>query len=145
MHKILIHTEEITANGSKLQLQIKLPETIEKVTGVFAGITRLPGVAGPADPADINAGSLWLRIPELRDVFYADRVQELNHLLPEEAIQELMGQAMQPEWWFSGTRYTFFDVTVPVEDTLIEGFYEDESSFATVHYRLNIYLNLYLK
>jgi len=145
MKKIIVYTEEIKKKGTKLQFQIKLPETVTQVRGILATITRVPDAAqSPINPLDINTGSLWLRIAENRDVFFADIPEQSNHINVDLIGLEKVGQSMLAEWWFSGTEQKFFDITVPVEDLLIEGYYADESRFAAVNYKLRIYLELYL-
>lgn len=144
MKKIIIHIEEIKSRSEKIQFQIKLPVTSNCVTGVLATVSpnteHIP-VEGE-DPRIENIGSLWLRIPECRDVFFADQVREFNHLQKEFHGITFPILTTQPEWWFSGWKRDFFSINVPIEDTVLEGYYIDETPPAPVSYLLKIYIEL---
>jgi len=156
--KIIIHTEEIKKVGAKVQFQIKLPSTIKQVKGVLitanpnviGGVTKRKEEVPPNEnppvtiPTESERGWVWLRIPEKRDVFFADIVRFENHQRPtlHGIVQE--GISSRSEKWFSGSKREFFKVSVPIEDTLIEGFYVDRSKDRTVDYKVKIYLELEL-
>jgi len=145
MRKIIIHIEEIKSYSEKIQFQIKLPVTACQVTGVLVTVnpnTEFIRVEG--DPRIENTGSLWLRISENRDVFFADDVKESNHQESEFHNVLQQGIASEPDWWFSGQKREFFSITVPIEDAVIEGFYIDETPLTEVNYLLKIYLELEL-
>lgn len=131
MRKIIIHIEEINARSEKIQFQIKLPVTAHCVTGILATVNPnsegIP-VEGEEDPHVKNTGALWLRIPEHRDVFFADDVKENNHV--------------QRGWWFTSWKHNFLSINVPIEDTIIEGFYVDETPPSIISYLLKIYIEL---
>lgn len=148
MKKVILHIEEIKDTGTKLQFQVKLPVTTKCITGVLATVTpnTEPSGAEGEDPRNENAGSLWLRVPEERDVFFADDVKEYNHIQQEfHGIAEPI-LTLQPDWWFSGWKREFFSITAPIEDTVVEGFYIDETKQTAIStstsYLLRIYLEL---
>ncbi len=145
MLKILLHKEPITKQGAKHQFQVKLPETAIEVCGVLVTLnprqeTVLPmGQEGIAIP---ERGSLWLRIPESRDVFYATIEGFPRHYHPDFYQIPEPGITGLTDWWFRGRRREFFAVSVPVEDTLIEGYYIDHATEAQTDYDLRVYLKL---
>lgn len=158
MRKIIIHTEEIKKRGAKQQFQIKLPSTTNMVVGILitanpvGNIGRFPQ-EGEERPIPIpirretERGWIWMRIPENRDVFYANTLQFPDHLKQDNQGTDGIDQEgldHQPEWWFSGTKREFFEVTVPIEDTIIEGFYVDRSAESNVDYEVKVYLELEL-
>lgn len=155
MRKVIIHTVDVTKQGAKIQTQIKLPKTVKRVKRIKAtslGVNSLtitpypsdPGISAPLYVPTIGqAGWLWLRIPEKRDVFYADTIHHAPLTNPTYEISDA-GIDANPTWWFSGTEKAFFRVDVPIEDTLIECYYEDRSTFGPVNYKVNIYLELEL-
>lgn len=144
MKKIIIHSEEILSLAEKIQFQIKLPLTANCVTGLLATVS--PNVEGiPVEGTRFrpeNKGSLWLRIPENRDVFFADDVKEYNHLQKEFHGVILPILTARPEWWLSGWKRDFFSIHVPIQDTIIEGYYVDETAPSVISYVLKIYLEL---
>ncbi len=134
MSKIILHQILIGKSDTKRSFQIRLPNGICKVEGILVSCT--------IGTIDQLAGSLWLRIPEQRDVFY----NELVHTNPHE--QKSMDWktdsilSLQPEKWFSATKQKFFKIDVPIENTIIEGFYKDESQQDFIKYQVSIYLQL---
>lgn len=144
MKKVIIHIEEIKSRQAKIQFQVKLPVTCKCITGLLATISpnteHIP-VEGE-DPRVENAGSLWLRIPECRDVFYAEDVKEYNHLQKEFHTITQPILTTQPQWWFSGWKRDFFTTHVAIEETILEGYYVDETPPAVVSYLLRIYIEL---
>ena len=150
MKKIIIHIEEIKKQGAKVQFQIKLPSTAKKVYGILITTNPYSDNAIPPDGEDnppneggtSEVGWLTLRIPEKRDVFYAEAIRPSSSYENDFHSIKKQGLAQEFEWWFKGTKREFFKVTVPIEDTIIEGFYEDRSTVSTVDYQLKIYLEL---
>lgn len=143
MKKILIHTEDIKKQGAKVQFQIKLPKATKEVTGIL--ITATPTEIRKEDrPSPIHySGWINLRIPDKRDVFYSELVSFSNHI--EELKINLprigLGIGDQNKWWFNGTKREFFKIRVPIENTLIEGYYEDHSTKEIQTYTLRVYLS----
>lgn len=150
MKKIILHSEPITKKGAKLQFQIKLPNTIKAVTGIAITASKTGKVRGSKDgkpPFTEYAGWLQLQIPEKRDAFYSDLVRFSTHkkqplgTLP----QQELGLSVQNAWWFSGTQHRFFNITIPVERTIIEGYFEDHALNGGQQYTLIIYLETSIK
>lgn len=151
MKKITIHTEEIKKQGSKLQFQIKLPSTTKVVKGILITAelldnpNRSSSQLGSSSSTNLMKpviGWTWLRIPEKRDVFYAEKVRFSNHLINDFHGVPQIGFSGKPHWWIGGTKRSFFNVTVPMKDTMIEGFYVDRSDTDFTEYKVNIYLEL---
>ncbi|GAB5417612.1 MAG: hypothetical protein Crog4KO_25970 [Crocinitomicaceae bacterium] len=142
----LIHTELVKKRNGKLQLQIKLPNTIEKITGVLAVIDTKNTfrIVPPDDGYQRFKGSLWLRIPEKRDVFYAADVIEYHGQVSSLFRKPQFGFIHSRSSWISGRIPELFSVNVPVETTVIEGYYEDESNDQMNGYTLKIYLQTQL-
>lgn len=144
IQKFLVFKEEIRKKGAKKQFQIKLPRTARKVIGLLITANRVGGSI-EGEPRDSKyAGWLRLRLPEKRDVFFADLVPFNN------AIEELLsrmsrlgiGIADQNEWWFGGTKREFLKVDIPIEDSIIEGYFEDHSLNNGQFYDVKVYLQL---
>lgn len=155
MNKILIHSERIKKVGAKIQFQITLPSTECLVEGIIvtvnpngkARIVPPPPIPSPKpnkvitkNLIDPQTGWLWLRIPENRDVFYSKIVKYENHQQPTLDTVQTIGINGNQEWWFKGTKREFFKINVPVNDTIIQGFYVDRSKARSVDYTLKVYL-----
>ncbi len=151
MKRYLIHIENIVKQNQKVVFQIKLPSTITQVVGIM--ITANPNLVrtipndgednpNPGAAIEGQSGFLQLRIPEKRDAFYAEYVngsaaeKDLNNNIKKQGLGE------QNKWWFDGRKRDFFKIGVPIEDTIIDGFYEDLSSSNQVDYKLKIYLEI---
>ena len=157
MKRHLIHTIEVKKPGAKLQFQIKLPRTVNKITGIQLAIAPKidpnQGTTNPPHEGEIppneqpiirepERGSLRLRIPERRDVFYSENVHFPSHALNGYWDFNEPGLVKMNEWWFSGMRQKYYTVDVPIRDTMIEGYYEDHSTDSEVDYVLKIYFKL---
>ena len=154
MKRHLIHIEEVKKVGAKLQFQVKLPRTIRKIAGIM--VTAIPrieiGIPSPPNegedipPSSIvgesERGWLRLRIPANRDVFYAESVFYPSHAINGYWDFNEPGITSRTEVWFNGKKQEYFKVDVPLEDTIVEGFYEDRSSDPKVNYQLKVYLKV---
>lgn len=142
MRGYLIHSEEIVRRNGKIQLQIKLPDTIHKITGVLAVIDTKNTFRNMIPRNGINPfqGSIWLRIPEKRDVFYAADVKEYHGEVSPFFRKPEFGFIHSKQSWISGQRPDLFTVDVPLNRTIIEGYYQDESNDQMKGYTLRIYL-----
>lgn len=145
MKKILIHSENIKKKGAKLQFQIKLPSTAKEVTGLLITATRRTELKREQPNLSKDfCGWIRLRTPDKRDVFYAELVSYSNHI--EQQLGQLpqlgLGLADTDGWWFNGTKREFFKIRVPVENTIIEGYYEDHSKQDNELYTLKVYLEV---
>ncbi|MBL4862069.1 MAG: hypothetical protein JKY09_03510 [Crocinitomicaceae bacterium] len=144
MKKILIYTEHVKKRGAKLQFQIKLPRTCIKVKGILITIHpwSLPKPTKAVRNPSKELGSIWLRIPEKRDVFYTQTCEYPNHIIDNYLGIDRQGLTGNNEWWTIRTKRAFFKIEVPSEDTLIEGFYVDHSTAHSVDYQVKVYLEL---
>ncbi len=152
MRKIIIHTETILLNGTHRQFQIELPSTAKRVTGILASVhpkteAPLPPFSHPVPKPDIKgvrteAGQLQLMIPEKRDTFYCENLTFPNHYELQFIPVTNPGISQNLSWWVSGTKRQFFKVDVPVETTIIEGYYKDEIQGRITDYTVKICLEL---
>lgn len=140
MKKTLIHTVNITRQGEKVQLQIRLPRNTKSVQEIRVTSSGIPRKPSPKR----EVGWLWLRIPEHRDVFF---VQIINVQFqdygkssfdPIENLSFAAGTA-----WVDGSKESPFSIAIPGQVTLIEGYYTDELKTDLLgQYTLKIYLTL---
>lgn len=144
MRKFLIHTIEVKKPKAKKSFQVKLPWTAKQVVGLHTAIQ--PNYHEPMEELSsqgfVEVGSIWLRLSGNRDVFFADTIEfpfAQNRFDPTIEPQGFIGQK---EWWFTGTKHSFLKMTVPVESTIIEGFYEDHHQGEQVDYNVKLYLEL---
>ncbi|MBD3638158.1 MAG: hypothetical protein HUJ25_12470 [Crocinitomicaceae bacterium] len=161
MKRHLIHIEQVKKAGAKLQFQIRLPRRISKITGIQVTVVPKAGDTLPTPPppdgedvppgeevqvGNVERGRLRLRIPEKRDVFYAEDIFYPTHALGGYYDFNEPGLARKTEWWFTGGRSKYFSTDIPIVDTLVEAYYEDNSVNAnpgdTVNYDLKIYFKL---
>lgn len=140
MKKTLIHTLIVTKQGEKVQLQIKLPRDTKSVQAIKITTNGFP--KKPSDKKEV--GWLWLRIPEQRDVFFAEVLkvpfQEFDKVsfVPLSSLSFGVGYA-----WVDGGKETTFSVVVETGSTLIEGYYTDQlKTDLNGSYTVKIYLTL---
>lgn len=147
MKKQIVHIVNIKRNGEKTQFQIKLPLDTKKITALK--ITAIPQVrkylrkVEEQLPIESEVGWLWLRIPEQRDVFYADsvkRVLPLHNLTISN--HSPLDDFAKGTFWTQGTKEEFFSINVAVKTNIIEGYYIDRITTGNENYKLRIYLTL---
>lgn len=147
MKKQIVHIVNINRNGEKTQFQIKLPSDTKKITALK--ITAIPQVrkylrkVEQQLPSESEVGWLWLRIPEQRDVFYADsvkRVLPLHNLTISN--HSPLDDFDKGTFWTQGTKEEFFSINVAVKNNIIEGYYIDRITTGNENYKLRIYLTL---
>lgn len=142
MKKTLIHTVSVSKPGEKKQLQIKLPRNTKSVQAITVSANGIPRrFIGRRD-----LGWLWLRIPEQRDVFFAEVVKvpiedyDRASFADIETITFGYGKA-----WIDGGKETSFSVSVEKCSTLIEGYYTDQlKTDVSPGYTVKIYLTIEL-
>lgn len=140
MKKTLIHTVTISRPGEKKQLQIKLPRNTKSVQEIAVSASGIPRrFIGRRD-----LGWLWLRIPEQRDVFFAEVVK-----VPLEDFDRASFAAIETitfgygKAWIDGGKETSFSIRVDKCSTLIEGYYTDQlKTDGSLDYTVKIYLTL---
>ncbi|MBL4862835.1 MAG: hypothetical protein JKY09_07460 [Crocinitomicaceae bacterium] len=147
MKKQIVHIVNVVRNAEKIQFQIKLPLDTKRITGLK--ITGMPQVRNyerkERNPMPIanEIGWLWLRIPEQRDVFYAESVKRVlplhNLTITNHRPLDDFGNGT---YWTQGKKEEFFTVNVDVTTNLVEGFYMDRITTDQEKYTLKIYLTL---
>ncbi|GAB5419164.1 MAG: hypothetical protein Crog4KO_06720 [Crocinitomicaceae bacterium] len=143
MIKRLVHSVTVLKPGAKLQLRIELPSDIKRITGVLPLInSRLyTGHTNQPEPRQPFEGSLWLRVTDKRDVFYAENVTESFKDIGTIARFPKNGFLNNDLTWTLGQRPTPLSIEVPINQTIIEGYFEDTSNNYMKGYTLEIYLN----
>lgn len=130
--------------GAKLQFQIKLPSDTKGIEAIHvthpfvidSNVGYYPIIS------NVEVGWLWLRVPDQRDVFFADVLRPQIY----QVFEGLSGFSIdqQPSWYQSGTKQEFFTMHVPIKHTIISGFYWDRlADSAKDTYQIKIYLKLY--
>jgi hypothetical protein len=141
MKKFLIHAFQITKPSEKVQLQIPIPRNANRIVALKVTAS---GISPSVQTSEV--GWLWLRIPEKRDVFFAEIVRT--------PIQDFGRQTYAPinaltfgtgQGWIDGTAEHDFSIDIEAESTLFEGYYTDQlkGNFRTP-YTVKIYLTLEL-
>ncbi len=87
---------------------------------------------------------MWLRVADERDVFFAELIERS---LPLHDVTDHLGidkpTLGSGELWLDGNKQEFFLVDVDVANTVIEGYYQDESPAGNhVDYEVTIYLEV---
>lgn len=151
MKKQIVHIVDVNRSGEKLQIQIKLPLNTKRITQLK--ITASPEAIGkfevlerkgkPIRSVRQEVGWLWLRIPEQRDVFFAEIVQRPlpfhNQTIPNHRPVDDFGNG---SFWTQGKKEEFYSVCVDVTTNIVEGFYVDRMTTKGSKYQLKIYLTL---
>lgn len=140
MKKTLIHTIAISKPGEKKQLQIKLPRNTKCVQAITITANGIPSrFIGRKD-----LGWLWLRIPEQRDIFFAEVVKmplndyDLASFADLDTVSFGSGKA-----WIDGGKESSFSVLVEKCSTLLEGYYIDQlKGDMKPGYTVKIYLTI---
>ena len=142
MKKIIIHQEVIQTENQKLMFQIKIPPTTKAIKGVLV-MANETGQIPQQLREPFEKGQISLRIDNKLDVFFSDRVERSNHLITPFIDIEQQGLAAREQWWFNGRKREFFKIHVPVNNAIIECFYEDHSTNVnSIEYTLKIYLEI---
>ena len=147
MKKQIVHIVDVTRNGEKIQFQIKLPLDTKRITALK--ITAIPQVRKYLKkreetlPIENEVGWLWLRIPEKRDVFFAESVKRV---LPIHNLTIINHKPLDDfgngTYWTQGKKEEFFTINVDVKTNIVEGFYIDRIITGNENYKLRIYLTL---
>lgn len=141
MKKFLIHAFQITKPSEKVQLQIPIPRNANRIVALKVTAS---GISPSVQVSEV--GWLWLRIPEKRDVFFAEIVRT--------PIQDFGRQTFAPisaltfgtgQGWIDGTAEHDFSIDIEAESTLFEGYYTDQlKGNIRSPYTVKIYLTLEL-
>lgn len=140
MKKTLIHTFTVTKPAEKVQLQIKLPRNTKTVEAIKITTNGFP------KPSSIKTevGWLWLRIPEHRDVFFADVVKVPFEEYGRQTFANIRSISFgEGQAWIDGGKETSFSMIVEKGSTMLEGFYTDQlKTDLNGIYKVKIYLTL---
>ncbi len=97
--------------------------------------------------AEQEIGSLWLRIPERRDVLFSEIVKmpiQQYGLTEFNRAMNILPSFGKGKAWIDGSKESFFSIDIDPTSTIIEGFYSNLLKDLNVGYQINIYLNLEL-
>lgn len=143
MNKVIQHSESIQKMGAKRQFQIKLPRTAMTVKGILITAQFENTTTVLLSPYPSYSGWLQLSIPEKRDTFYSELIAFENHKQSQlSSIQKFgLGITEQDERWFNDMPTGFYSIDVPIENTIIDGYYEDLTD-VEVPYTLNVYFKI---
>ncbi|MBI1836443.1 MAG: hypothetical protein HYR91_04170 [Flavobacteriia bacterium] len=144
----VINNKELIA---KLQQEKKV--LLEKYKEYLASIERNNSKSNVTvrlimlEIAEQEMGSLWLRIPERRDVLFSEVVKMPTHQYGLAGFNRAMN--VLPDFgkgkeWINGSKESFFSIDIDPTSTIIEGFYSNLLKDLTNGYQINIYLNLEL-
>jgi len=143
MKKTIIHPILVAVPSAKLQFQIPLPRNIKRISAI--GITNT-GVPTLSDVPVEEAGWLWMRIPQMRDVFFADivKVPRQSYGIHSFALIENLSFGGFTAW-VDGTKEQPFTIQIDRAATMVEGFYADQlGRFFPGPYTVKIYLTIEL-
>jgi len=137
MERYILYTVKIVQQGQRELFQIRIPRTTKSVTGV-----KVTTDFQIDDYQELNAGSLWLSLPVVREAFFAQVVQAFNPMHDWAGYTGLMSVNFRDGFpWTCGTKEEFQSVNVPVYQTIIEGYYANQHPSSAV-YSVTIYLRL---
>ncbi|MBL4625898.1 MAG: hypothetical protein JKY42_12280 [Flavobacteriales bacterium] len=147
MKKQIVHIVDVTRNGEKIQFQIKLPSDTKRITALkFTAIPQVRKYVRKHEetlPIENEVGWLWLRIPEQRDVFFAESVKRAlplhNLTITNHYPLDDFGKGT---YWTQGKKEEFFTINVAIKTNIVEGYYIDRITTGNDDYKLRIYLTL---
>jgi len=127
MLKQMVHIVKVTQRGQKIQFQIRLPQNAKRIIDLKitadAGYRKLDK-ENSLFPLEV--GWVWLRLSELRDVFYCDSIKQnkqvFNHTFLNHKPVDDFGRG---SFWTQGMKEQNFDITAELDTNLLEGFYVD--------------------
>jgi len=127
MIKRIVHIEQIKVQGEKRQFQIKLPMNAKRLLQIHTTANAVnPDIKKRTLVFSPDAGWLWLRISELRDVFFTEvvKVPIQNYNQTIESHQPV-DDFRQGTFWTQGKQEEFYDITADLDTNLLEGYYVD--------------------
>lgn len=147
MLKKIVHIVKVYQRGQKIQFQVKLPLNAKRILDLkvtanpsFKSIERETS----AFPTEV--GWIWLRLSELRDVFYCESIKlsRQNHnqtFVNHRPVDDFE----HGSFWTQGKQEHALDITAELDTNLLEGYYIDRfRKRAENEYELKIYLTLEL-
>lgn len=145
MIKRIVHIEQINIQGEKRQFQIKLPLNAKRILQIHAtGNVAVQTIEKRIMIFPPDLGWLWLRISELRDVFYTEiiKLPIRNHNQTFEAHRPI-DDFGNGTFWTQGKQEEFYDISADLDTNLLEGYYVDRIGTGLgKSYELKIYLTI---
>ncbi|HTF02411.1 MAG TPA: hypothetical protein VK826_00235 [Bacteroidia bacterium] len=146
MEKIIVHTIRITRSFEKNLFQILLPENAESITGIAASCDiHLVNVTGQPK-IQRESGYLHLFISDTGEKMFAQILHASYRIEAWEKIGEQHLVIQQFSW---KTNFEMLATCQPVQNMVIDGFYEDRVGADVeedeLSYNVRIYLRLKMK
>lgn len=149
MIKRIVHIENISVQGEKKQFQIKLPLNTKRLLQIHttANVANLMSEEEKASKLfQPEIGWLWLRISEIRDVFFIQRVKLPLQIYNQTFIgHKPVDDFGNGTFWTQGKQEEFYNITANLDTNLFEGYYVDRTvGKLPESYKLRIYLTIQL-
>lgn len=127
MIKYQVHIVKVTRSNEKIQFQIRLPRNAKRIVALKVTAQPLIKLVHKIAPDyAVEAGWLWLRIPEKRDVFFADTVKRPLPLHSKTVFNhKTIGDFDGGSYWTQGTKEEFLSIEADLTTNVLEGFYID--------------------
>lgn len=127
MIKRIVHIEKISVQGEKRQFQIKLPMNAKRLLQIHATANTVDRmIEKPAMVFQPEVGWLWLRISEIRDVFFSEiiklPIQTYNQTFESHRPVDDFGNG---RFWTQGKKEEFYNISADIDTNLLEGYYVD--------------------
>lgn len=137
MKKIIIHSFEVNTLRQKVAFQIKLPLNAKQVKGIHVTSTGYMILAN-----ENEVGWLWLRSPQIRDVFFAHILKTTDHAYSNNSFVPEFVPFGSGDAWIDGKKESFLHLDLDVKNPLLEGYYTNELRSRGLSYNVNIYITL---
>ena len=89
-----------------------------------------------------EVGWLWLRTPQIRDVFFAHIFKITDHRYSNHSFVPELVPFGSGDAWIDGKKESFFHLDLDVKNPLLEGYYTNELRSKGLSYKVNIYITL---
>lgn len=147
MLKKIVHIVKVTQRGQKIQFQIKLPKDAKRILDLK--VTANPGYTKQDREMSffpIEVGWIWLRLSELRDVFFVESIRLNKQNYNQTFINhQPINDFGNGSFWTQGKQEENFDITAELDTNLLEGYYIDRYPKREENeYLVRIYLTLEL-
>jgi len=126
--KYVVKVISITKPLQKTHFTIRHPENASCLSGIAVTNTCFSVVIAPEGRPRIsldNAGFLSLATPNKGDVFYTEDLKIDKGDYRDKTEQLINPSFLLGDTEFSGKRLDYFDTAMPIQDALMEGYYED--------------------
>lgn len=127
MLKKIVHIVKVTQRGQKIQFQIKLPQNAKRI--IDLKVTANPGFKILENDSvffPLEVGWIWLRLSELRDVFFCDSIKQNKQSYNQTFINHKpINDFDNGSFWTQGKQESNFDLIALLDTNLLEGYYID--------------------